>query len=65
MAGRHTNYPRGEKHWKAKLTEGRVRNMRSLHYKHGWSIRRLAKEFNVAYSTAWQVINWETWIHLT
>lgn len=54
----------GEKHHKARLTERAVRGMRNLHYFSGYSIKMLARMYGVAYVTAWDAINYNTWKHV-
>jgi hypothetical protein len=39
-------------HWRTKLTDEQVEQMRVLHEEHGWGYRRLAKHFKVHRSTS-------------
>lgn len=53
----------GEEHYKAKLTQEQVAQIRSLYVKgqRGNGIRKLAKLFGVTPQTIFQVVNGQTW----
>jgi DNA-binding transcriptional regulator YiaG len=60
---RHGTYQHGINHFHAKLTDEKVRTIRSL-YTCGTSQTRLAKQFGVRKSTIQDVVNNRTWIHV-
>jgi hypothetical protein len=51
----------GADHYRAKLNEEKVREIRSLYNAGGHSMRQLAKKFNVAYSNVNDILNRKTW----
>lgn len=50
----------GEDHPRAKLTDAQVDEMRDLHEDHGWGMRRLARRFNCALSTAHAICTYQS-----
>ncbi len=65
--GRHTHpesTARGDRNWKAKLTEGSVRAIRE-HYENGLgTLSSLGRRFGVTPSTILCIVNRETWKHV-
>ena len=53
----------GESHYRAKLTEDRVREMRRL-YDAGSDVKQLAEDFGVANGTAHAVVTRSSWKHV-
>lgn len=56
--------PRGERQHLAKLTEEKVREMRSRHESGGTSHKKLAREFNISTASAHKAITRKTWAHI-
>ena len=57
--------PRGEKHVNAKLTEHDVRLIRELNKgEHKLGYKRIAKKFELAYSTVRAICTYSSWIHV-
>lgn len=54
---------KGERHFRAKMNENKVRSMR-LGYAEGKSYRELAHDADVSISTAFHVIQGHTWKHV-
>ncbi len=54
----------GERHAKARLTNESVLEMRSLHTDRRLSIAKIARDFGVAWRTAYDVINRISWKHV-
>lgn len=56
-------YEVGEKVHNAKLTESKVRHLRSLSA-NGASLTELSRLFKVNRKTVWSVVNYKTWKHV-
>jgi len=56
-------HPRGAEHHAARLTDRLVLLIRLKHGA-GRSIRGLAKEFGVGYTTVWDIVNYKTWAYI-
>ena len=54
------NRPRGENHYRAKLTEGDVSLIFSAHQE-GLSTRKLAEKFEVSQSTVAKIVRGASW----
>jgi DNA invertase Pin-like site-specific DNA recombinase len=54
---------KGEKHYAAKLTQEKVKEIRQKRKEKGIFYRTLAKEYGVSTSTIVKAINHETWYH--
>ncbi len=55
---------RGERLWKAKLTDERVRQIRQRH-QNGERVSALAVEYGVHWSTLYKMLNREIWQHVS
>ena len=55
-----TKHRRGEAHFRAKLTDAEVRDMRKRHNQEGWGYGRCARAFNCGVSTARDIITYRT-----
>jgi DNA invertase Pin-like site-specific DNA recombinase len=60
---RKGHHPRGEVHWKAKLTEAQAIEVIRL-LTEGQPIRAIAKQFSVTHSTIWSIADSYTWRYL-
>lgn len=58
-----SNVKRGESVASVKLTEDIVRAIKSHHYD-GYSVRSIAKQFNVSHSTISAILNGRSWCHV-
>lgn len=58
------NYPTGEKHHRAKLTEDKVRSMRRLYAMGGVTQATLSIVFNVGKMTVFNVLKRKSWKHV-
>lgn len=58
-----TVWKKGSDHWKSKLTEDQVRDIRSRAYYFGLNVH-LAKEFGVNRPTISKIRNHELWRHI-
>jgi DNA-directed RNA polymerase specialized sigma24 family protein len=61
--GRRVNR-RGERHYRARLTDENVRAIRQ-HRAEGWSYRRIAAEFDIAPGNAHRIATYQQWKHVT
>jgi hypothetical protein len=59
----HTLTPRGEQHYRAKLTEEVVRQIRARH-ESGEGMKKIAKSLAVTVGTVWNVVHRRTWGHV-
>lgn len=59
-----TNYTKGEKHPSAKLTEDKVREIKRRIIKQGVAIRELSEEYDVTYTSIWNISKGVTWRHV-
>ncbi len=55
---------RGSSHKDAKLDEAKVRRIRELWRRYGFTLRAIAAEFGVGKSTIHGVVNRRTWTHV-
>ncbi len=53
--------PRGEKHGQSKITQKEASEIREIRTSKGWTIRRLAKFFDISPSTVRDILNGKTW----
>lgn len=58
------NTNQGENRSNSKLTEDKVRKMRTLHKSFGLGKKRLAKMFGVSESVVYRVLKRQTWAHV-
>lgn len=59
----HRGQARGERIFHAKLTEGKVSELRRLH-REGMSMKELVAHSGVSYSAVYSVVSWKTWRHV-
>jgi hypothetical protein len=50
--------PAGERHWKVRLSDSQVDDMRVKREDENWSLGRLAKHFNVPRATVQSIVNY-------
>jgi len=65
--GRHTHperTARGERGGNAKLTDGRVREIRRRYAAGNTSLRFLAREYGIGQATVWYIVHRATWAHV-
>lgn len=55
--------PRGEQHWKSKLTQADVAEIRRRWATGAWKQRDLAAQFGISQAQVWRVIHGESWRH--
>jgi len=55
---------RGEKNGLAKLTEKNIKEIRRMYIPVKFGITKIAKKFNVHFSTIWQIIKRNNWKHI-
>lgn len=60
---KRNNHLKGEKHPKAKLKKHQILEIRNLHKK-GYSIRKIAKKYNMGKTTIQLIINKKIWKHI-
>lgn len=63
-AARKQHYPLGEKHHKAKFTADQVREIRILYEQKTFTVRQLAKKYNVTYNAIRMIIKRKHWKHI-
>lgn len=59
--GRIRNYARGERQWRAKLTQSQVDKIRAKYIPRKYSTHKLAIEYGVNQQTIWAIIANRTW----
>lgn len=59
-----TNAPRGEDHRSAKLTEKKVKDMRTMHATGNYTYTELALLFGIDRGLAWGIVNRKYWRHV-
>ena len=64
MRSRTGNYPRGEQHREAKLTDAAVLEIRRLYKEEGIKQEWLAKKYGIAQGLVSKIVNGHVWQHL-
>jgi hypothetical protein len=54
---------RGSRHCQAKLTDRKVREMRACR-ENGWTLKRIARRYDISITTAHDVTSGKTWGHV-
>ncbi len=61
---KHGTLPQGGAHWRAKVTEAQVLEIRRLHAEGGWTHERLGKRFGVCAGSIGYIVRRDTWRHI-
>jgi hypothetical protein len=57
-------FPMGENHWKSRLTETQIKQIRALRNQEGKSLAELSNQFGVTKAHIWQVSVGKSWKHV-